>query len=59
MLGLSARAGESAEVDLHLRLRPGLTAEQVSAVVGQVTQALGSSQLVAERISSMRLVLGS
>ena len=59
VLGLSARAGESAEVDLHLRLRPGLTAEQVSAVVGQVTQALGSSQLVAERISSMRLVLGS
>ena len=57
--GLSARAGRSAEVDLHLRLRPGLTAEEVSAVVSQVTQALGASQLVAERISSMRLVLGS
>jgi hypothetical protein len=57
--GLSARAGGSAEVDLHLRLRPGLTAEEVSAVVSQVTQALGASQLVAERISSMRLVLGS
>jgi hypothetical protein len=59
VLGLAARAGERAEVDLHLRLRPGLTAEQVSAVVGGVTQGLGASQLVAERISSMRLVLGS
>lgn len=59
VLGLAARAGERAEVDLHLRLRPGLTAEQVSAVVQLVTQGLGGSQLVAERISSMRLVLGS
>ncbi|OFT63841.1 hypothetical protein HMPREF3159_02330, partial [Brachybacterium sp. HMSC06H03] len=59
VLGLAARAGERAEVDLHLRLRPGLTAEQVSAVVQLVTQGLGESQLVAERISSMRLVLGS
>ena len=59
MLGLAARAGERAEVDLHLRLRPGLTAEQVSAVVQLVTQGLGGSQLVAERISSMRLVLDS
>lgn len=59
VLGLAARAGERAEVDLHLRLRPGLTAEQVSAVVQLVTQALGGSQLVAERISSMRLVLGT
>lgn len=57
--GLAARAGRSAEVDLHLRLRPGLTAEQVSGVVQAVTQALGASQLVAERISSMKLVLGS
>ena len=54
VLGLAARAGERAEVDLHLRLRPGLTAEQVSAVVQLVTQGLGGSQLVAERISSMR-----
>lgn len=59
VLGLAARAGERAEVDLRLRLRPGLTAEQVSAVVQLVTGALGASQLVAERISSMRLVLGS
>ena len=59
VLGIAARAGERAEVDLHLRLRPGLTAEQVSAVVQAVTQALGASRLVAERISSMKLVLGS
>ena len=50
VLGLAARAGERAEVDLHLRLRPGLTAEQVSAVVQLVTQGLGGSQLVAERM---------
>lgn len=59
VLGLVARAGERAEVDLHLRLRPGLTAEQVRAVVDAVTARLGAEELVAERISSLRLVLGS
>src|SRR5699024_2318483 len=39
---LTARAGESAEVDLHVQLRPGLTAEQVRAVVDAVTARLGT-----------------
>ena len=56
---LTARAGESAEVDLHVQLRPGLTAEQVRAVVDAVTARLGTEEIVAERISSLRLVLGS
>ncbi|MGP9538762.1 SseB family protein [Brachybacterium sp. AOP43-C2-M15] len=59
VVGLEARAGERAEVDLHLRLRPGLTAPQVREVVDAVTAALGAEQIVAERISSLRLVLGS
>ncbi|WP_422115177.1 SseB family protein [Brachybacterium sp. UNK5269] len=57
--GLDARAGERAEVDLHLQLRPGLTAPEVRAVVEAVSARLGAEQLVAERISSLRLVLGS
>lgn len=58
-LGLTAQPGERSEVDLHLRLRPGLTAEQVRAVVEEISARLGAEQLVAERISSLRLVLGS
>lgn len=58
-LGLTAHPGERSEVDLHLRLRPGLTAEQVRAVVEEISARLGAEQLVAERISSLRLVLGS
>ncbi|MGP4916514.1 SseB family protein [Brachybacterium tyrofermentans] len=57
--GLSARAGQRSEVDLHLQLRPGLTAPQVRAVVDEVSDRLGVETLVAERISSLRLVLGS
>jgi hypothetical protein len=57
--GLVARAGERAEVDLHLQLRPGLTAPEVRAVVEAVTARLGAEEIVAERISSLRLVLGS
>lgn len=57
--GLRARPGERKEVDLQLRLVPGLTAEQVRAVVDEITARLGAEQLVAERISSLRLVLGS
>lgn len=59
VLGLSAQPGEASEVDLHLRLRPGLNAEQVQAVVQELSARLGDEQLVAERISSLRLVLGS
>ena len=57
--GLTARAGERAEVDLHLQLRPGLTAAEVRTVVDAVTARLGEEQIVAVRISSLRLVLGS
>ncbi|GAA4524037.1 SseB family protein [Brachybacterium paraconglomeratum] len=59
VLTLSARAGERAEVDLQLRLRPGLTAPEVRRTVDEVTARLGAEQLVADRISSLRLVLGS
>lgn len=59
VLALSARAGERAEVDLQLRLRPGLTAPEVRQTVDEVTARLGAEQLVADRISSLRLVLGS
>ncbi|MGO1226617.1 MAG: SseB family protein [Brachybacterium sp.] len=59
VLALTARAGERAEVDLQLRLRPGLTAPAVRQAVDEVTARLGAEQLVAERISSLRLVLGS
>lgn len=59
VVGLVARAGERAEVDLHLQLRPGLTAPEVREVVDAVTARLGREQIVAERISSLRLVLGS
>lgn len=59
VLGLRARAGERAEVDLHLQLRPGLSAEEVRAVVDAVTARLGTEEIVADRISSLRLVLGS
>ncbi|WP_262424174.1 hypothetical protein [Brachybacterium sp. Z12] len=59
MTGLVARAGQRAEVDLHLQLLPGLTAPAVREVVDAVTARLGTEQVVAERISSMRLVLGS
>ena len=57
--GLVARAGQRAEVDLHLQLLPGLTASAVREVVDGVTAQLAQEQIVAERISSMRLVLGS
>lgn len=56
---LVARAGESSEVDLHLRLVPGLSAEQVRGVVQEVSARLAAEQLVAERVSSLRLVLES
>ncbi|MFC7376353.1 SseB family protein [Brachybacterium sp. GCM10030268] len=56
---LDAHAGERSEVDLRLRLRPGLTETQVRAVVDEISARLGAEELVAERISSLRLVLGS
>ena len=59
VISLAARDGERAEVDLHLQLRPGLTAPEVRTVVDAVTARLGTEEIVAERISSLRLVLGS
>ena len=56
---LTAHAGERAEVDLHLRLRPGLTADEVRTVVDEVSARLGAEQIIAERISSLKLVLRS
>ncbi|WP_193103173.1 SseB family protein [Brachybacterium sp. FME24] len=56
---LVARAGERSEVDLHVQLSPGLTAQTVRTVVDEVSARLGAEPLVAERISSLRLVLGS
>lgn len=55
--GLVARPGERSEVDLHLRLVPGLSSEQVQAVVQEISARLGAEPLVAERISSLRLAL--
>lgn len=57
--GLVARAGQRAEVDLQLQLLPGLTAPAVREVVDAVTAQLAGEEIIAERISSMRLVLGS
>lgn len=57
--GLSARPGERSEVDLQLRLVPGLTAPQVRGIVDEVSSLLGAEQVVADRVSSLRLVLRS
>lgn len=54
---LVARPGQRSEVDLHLGLVPGLSAEQVQAVVQEISARLGAEPLVAERISSLRLAL--
>lgn len=57
VIGLSAHPGTRTEVELQLRLVAGLTAEQVQAVLSQVTDSLGMEPLVAERISSLRIAL--
>lgn len=57
VLSLGARAGTAREVDLLVRLRPGLTADEVRTVVSRLGDALGASAPVAERITSLRLVL--
>src|SRR5699024_1637769 len=55
---LTARAGECAEVDLHVQLRPGRTAEPVRAVGAAVTARLGTEESGAARLSSLGLVPG-
>lgn len=59
VLGLRAAAGERTEVDLHLTLPPGLTHEQLQRVIRDVSARLAAEQIVADRVSSLRLVLGS
>lgn len=57
VIGLSAHPGTRTEVELQLRLQPGLTAEQVQSVLARVTELLSTEPLVAERISSLRIAL--
>lgn len=58
-LALTPTAGTAREVDMHLRLEPGLTRERLQEVVADVTARLGAEPLVGERITSLRLVLES
>lgn len=57
VLGLEARPGRRAEVDLAVRLVAGLDRAGVDAVVQDLSGRLGASVLVAERISSLALRL--
>lgn len=54
---LRAARGTAREVDLHLRLEPGLSREHLQQVIGAVTARLGAEQIIADRITSLRLVL--
>lgn len=58
VLALDPRPGERAEVDLLVRLRPGLDGADVQRVVGALGEHLGASMLVADRVSSLKLTLG-
>lgn len=55
---LEARPGARTEIDLLVRLVPGLTAPQVQATVESLTGELAASLLVVERTSSLTLTLG-
>lgn len=57
VLDLEARPGSVREVDLAVRLHGGLDADGVRAVVARLSEALGASAIVAERITSLKLVL--
>jgi len=57
VLALRPAPGAAREVDLHVRLAPGLGPEAVRAVVARLSEALGRSVVVAERITSLRLTL--
>ncbi|UYG15587.1 SseB family protein [Brachybacterium huguangmaarense] len=57
VIALRPAAGAAREVDLHVRLVPGLDPEAVRAVVARLGEALGRSVVVAERITSLRLTL--
>ena len=45
------------EVELRVRLAPGLDADAVSAVVGLLTEALSRSEILADRITSLKMTL--
>lgn len=57
VLELQARPDERREVDLRVRLVPGLTAPEVQEVTGALGQALSRSLIVAERVTSLKLTL--
>lgn len=57
--GLSAQPGKRTETMLLVRLEPGLTAPQVQGIVQQLSAEVAASVLIAERISSLTLKLGS
>lgn len=58
VLALQARPGERTEVDLLVRLQDGLDAAGVQVVIADLSDHLGRSALVADRISSLKLTLG-
>lgn len=57
LVALTAAPGTAREVDLRVRLRPGLDAGQVERVVAALGEEIGRSAPVAERVTSLRLVL--
>lgn len=57
VISVTPAAGADREVDLCVTLVPGLSAPQVSAVIGRFSEALSRSVLVAERITSLKLSL--
>ncbi len=57
LTALVARPGLHREVDLHVHLEPGLDAQALRATVQQISTRLAAEPLVADRISSLRLVL--
>lgn len=56
---LEAHPGTEREVDLRLQLVPGLDPDAVRAVVSEVSARLGADVVIADRISSVKLVLMS
>lgn len=52
-----ARPGENREVELVLTLIPGLDREALNAALSQVQTALAASEVIAERVSSLKLTL--
>lgn len=49
--------GNSAEIEIHLKLIPGLDSEAVSQVVSKYNQAIAYQNVIAHRVSSIKLRL--